>query len=297
MPSLVEELQRDSLNPKVSVTELLRKAKVIAVKLGLDDFSAWIDKELAGYTDQDDIPAYRTISGEPKAFNPFQGWQPIIFQSSEHHGLFSKRPIAQPLAELEDLSKSGTQFQVPYSPEMQQHIMEAIGHPLNVSMMVQRAAIIGILEAARNAILGWSLKLEQSGIVGEGMSFSQKDRQKAHDPSTVYKINRIENFTGMIGGALDHSTVAASATIGADLSGVRQLISDIRKYESELKLGQAEATKLEDALKELEIETAKDRPGETRVRGLLVALKSVIEKAAAGLLTQGILFEIGKHLR
>ena len=37
MPSLVEELQRDALNANAKVSDLLRKAKAIAVKLELPE--------------------------------------------------------------------------------------------------------------------------------------------------------------------------------------------------------------------------------------------------------------------
>jgi len=41
MSSLVDELQRDALNPGVGVSDLLRKAKTIAVKLDLPALAAW----------------------------------------------------------------------------------------------------------------------------------------------------------------------------------------------------------------------------------------------------------------
>lgn len=249
MPSLVEELQRDCLESTVPVTVLLRKAKVIAVKLGLDEFSEWVDKELNGYANEDAIPAYRTIKGEPKAFNPLHGWQTVIFETSDTFELMSKRPIAQSVSELEELRKSETtEFQVPYAPEDQQQLMRAIGRPLQVSLMVGRTAVVGILEAVRNAILKWSLKLEQSGIVGEGLSFSKADKEKAHEPSTVYKIGRITNFTGTMGSMHDQSRVSAQTTT-MDVAAIRKLISSIRKYEADLSLGTAEASQLNETVR------------------------------------------------
>ncbi len=282
----------------MSTTELLRKAKVISVKLGLDEFSKWVDKELNGYGEDDSIPAYRTITGEPKAFNPFHGWQPVIFQTSERYELVSRRAIGQTVAELEEVSKNrGGGFQVPYPPELQQQLMRAIGQPLQVSMMVERSEVVGILEAVRTAILDWSLKLEQSGIVGEGMSFSKADREKAHEPSTVYTIGRIENFTGTMGPMSDQSAVSARTTINPDIAAIRRLISDIRKYEADLGLGSAGASELDTTVSELEVETAKDRPQEARMRSLLSSLRSILEGTTDSLIAQGILVEIGKHLR
>jgi hypothetical protein len=51
MSSLVIDLQKDILNSKKGVTEILRTAKLISAKLGLTDISELIDSELGGYTD------------------------------------------------------------------------------------------------------------------------------------------------------------------------------------------------------------------------------------------------------
>ena len=55
-PSLVEQLQAESLNSRVATEDLLRKAKVVAAKLDLLDFQAWIECELNGYTEKDKLP-------------------------------------------------------------------------------------------------------------------------------------------------------------------------------------------------------------------------------------------------
>jgi hypothetical protein len=46
----------------------------------------------------------------------------------------------------------------------------------------------------RNAVLGWSLKLEKTGILGEGVTFSNEETEKAHQGSVVYRINSITHF-------------------------------------------------------------------------------------------------------
>jgi len=53
MPSLVEELQRDALNANAKVSDLLRKAKAIAVKLELPELEEWVEHELNGYPEGD----------------------------------------------------------------------------------------------------------------------------------------------------------------------------------------------------------------------------------------------------
>ena len=48
MPSLVDELQRDALNANVKVSDLLRKAKTIAVKLDLPELACIIREDRVG---------------------------------------------------------------------------------------------------------------------------------------------------------------------------------------------------------------------------------------------------------
>ena len=58
MPSLVLELQQEALSKDTSVTDLLRKALVVARKLEIADFETWINAELNGFVEGVKVPAY-----------------------------------------------------------------------------------------------------------------------------------------------------------------------------------------------------------------------------------------------
>jgi hypothetical protein len=78
----------------------LRTAKVISIKLGLDDIAEWIDAELNGYSGKGKIPPYRYFSGRQlQVLNPYQGWRPA-------GQLRTKFPVYQPVSELEALLDS-----------------------------------------------------------------------------------------------------------------------------------------------------------------------------------------------
>jgi hypothetical protein len=68
MSGLVHELQQATLDDKSSVSSLLRKALLVATKLGVSDLEAWARSELQG--DGVPIPEYRKIRGAPKVRNP-----------------------------------------------------------------------------------------------------------------------------------------------------------------------------------------------------------------------------------
>ena len=115
---LILQIQEAALDSKSSVTDALRKSKIACVKLGLTDFGNWVDLELNGYIGKKvgELPEYRKFHGIPEAFNPYQGWKPIIFRSPEQQKNLSFAPIGMPIAALEDsLRDANSQWSVYYA--------------------------------------------------------------------------------------------------------------------------------------------------------------------------------------
>ena len=202
MTGLVHELQRDAMDSSVSVTDLLRKALVVARKLSVVDIQDWISKELSGYGNSDKIPSYRVTHGEIKAWNPYNGLIPIIIQYHKMAEQLRERAIGQPIGEMESLinnpSKS-SEFQVNFPAKIENELMAGMSVPLPPTLHVSHSEIHGVLDAVRNTILEWALKLEEEGIVGEGLSFSKEEKIKAGSNIDI----RIENFQGILGDVKD----------------------------------------------------------------------------------------------
>jgi hypothetical protein len=198
MTSLVLELQRAAMDQSQEVVAVLRKAMVVATKLRLDDFRDWCTDEMNGYSKQS-VPPYRMVSGQLKAFNPYNGWIPVVMDNSELQNTLSKRAIGQSISELEHLLKEkgdGT-LQVPLPHNI---LMKFFGNSESFhlgmvpTLLVGRNQLAGIVQAVRNKALEWSLDLEQNGILGEGMTFSADEVKRAS--GTVYNIG---TFSGVIG--------------------------------------------------------------------------------------------------
>lgn len=101
MNPLIIEIRNDIIGDKESITSILRKAKVLATKLGLQEFSKWIGFELEGYPDKESLPKYRIISGEMKAWNPFHGYVPIYFKGTREAKTFSSKPVYDSIIQIE----------------------------------------------------------------------------------------------------------------------------------------------------------------------------------------------------
>ena len=57
--SLIQQLQDDIVDEQVSLASVLLKAKILAYRLKHDEFKNWVNNELNGYSDGDDVPSYR----------------------------------------------------------------------------------------------------------------------------------------------------------------------------------------------------------------------------------------------
>src|SRR5713101_522529 len=155
MISLVEQLQAEALDPSVSVVSLLLKAKAPATKLDLQDLLAWVNRELSGYAQTDDIPPYRMVQGEYKAWNPYHGWQPILFPKSVH--VPATRGVTSAIGELEGYSlKKGNLIFITLQPEEKAHLVAALEFPTDVAWIANPSNVMGIVGAARYIILEWS---------------------------------------------------------------------------------------------------------------------------------------------
>jgi hypothetical protein len=201
MSSLVLELQQEAMDPRTGVRDLLRKASVVATKLNIEELQDWVERELHGYKTSDQIPEYRSLNGQVKVYNPYHGWQPLIFANPEVARAFSQTDNRQPIGELENLlenADSNSTFQIPFPPEVLKRWQneEFMQLGLVPTLIVSKSHIYGIVEAVRNLILQWSLKLEKDGILGEGLTFSQEEKQKAS--TTTYNIQNLQGVAGNV---------------------------------------------------------------------------------------------------
>jgi len=239
MKSLVLELQAAAMDGATKVDGLVRKALVVATKLKLNDFREWCERELHGYASAG-VPDYRRVKGQLKARNPYHGWVPVVIEDSGLMDALSSREVGQSVAELEHLASrdggNGGTLQIPLPHHV---LLQVFGRTtefrlgLVPTLLISRTEVHGILDAVRNRILEWSLKLETEGVLGEGMTFSTEEVKRASN--VTYNI---QEFSGVLGD-VSHSQVQ----IG-DYNSIR---SELRR----LGVPAAERNELEEILDDL----------------------------------------------
>jgi hypothetical protein len=179
MAGLVEQLQVDAMNPDVPVSTLLRKVKVAAAKLGLDDALTWVENELGGY--KENLPEYRKGKGQTVGLNPFHGWQPIHFGDPRLADVVGSIHFYEPIANYEALLEKGEgPFQLPLPNEIVARLNQTFQFDVpRVANNIARGSIVQIVQHVRDMVLDWALELARAGVTGEGLSFTADERQRA----------------------------------------------------------------------------------------------------------------------
>ena len=144
MTSLVHELQQAALDEKVRVGALLRKALVVASKLGVEDFATWARNELDGYGEEASIPEYRHLHGKPMVWNPYHGWQDLNTGSANIAAKISVMHMNGGVDSLEGpQGQTGGTYILSYNPELEHLIMQDMTPALMKPQSTHRKAPCG----------------------------------------------------------------------------------------------------------------------------------------------------------
>jgi AbiTii-like protein len=107
----------------------------------------------------------------------------------------------------------------------------------------------GVLDAVRTEILKWGLKLEKDGILGEGMTFSKDEQQKA---SEIHYTTHIHGNVGNVAQNSEH--VNQIAHMGIQPKDLARLVTDFGAHIDELNLDTRQKQRAEAQLEILKTE-------------------------------------------
>ncbi len=169
MSSELSILIADASVGKISLIDLLRRAKIFAKKTGDKDFLQWVDKELEGYENKK-APDYRKVKGQIKALNPVMGWVPVQL-SEKMDKLLTNIAIKHPVSHLEELleDKSG-HYTIPLTGDALKNFQSSVGLETRFEFHFQRSELKTIVERIRNRLLDSLLEKEIRGNSEESSS-------------------------------------------------------------------------------------------------------------------------------
>ena len=200
--SIVLELQAQAIDSNSDILSLLRKALLVARKLGLKDFGNWVNAELEGYDESTEIPNYRKVYGQLKFHNPYHGWRPIVMEETKYADILTNRKVNQSIPGIISLLNNKDGIFCMSIPDLATtEICAQLPVPMDCKVIISLSQMINIIEQVKTKILDWTLLLEENGIVGEGLSFSAEEKMKAQQEPQI--VNYISNFYGDV----NHSQV------------------------------------------------------------------------------------------
>ncbi|HFT5240460.1 TPA: abortive phage resistance protein [Yersinia enterocolitica] len=252
--SPVLKLQDMASSSSTDIEELLSRARMMSVKLGLQDISEWLEYELNGYPSIDLLPDYRILKGLPiRAFNPYVGWIP--FQLGNVNGEY--REIYESLTTIHlnnsasmlvEYAKSDNTLYSDLPAYMADFLQKAVNCDFRIAWSINPTQITKILSNIRSRILDWALRLESKNILGEGLLFSQEEKKEAVG-MTVNNINNFNanvNNAGSIGAGNIGDINQQNTTITGDFNSLAQQLKEYGiddKDIAELKLAVEESPK------------------------------------------------------
>jgi len=286
---IVIQLQTDCLDASVPISTLLRKAKVVASKLSLEGTETWLNAELNGYDGPlKDLPSYRKGVGQPKFFNPHHGWLDIVLTNSQTREMVSSVHLPQAIAEIEHLAGGEGGFVIlGFPPVINDFLHNDLGLQFNPGLHVSKTVLVGAVEGVKNAVLEWAIQLEAKGILGEGLSFSSQEKERAQSVTNhIYGSN-----IGVLGSVGNNAKVSHQKI---DLTGhspeaLISLARQVREASGGLPTDVAKA--IAGPLEEMEQGAKSKDPG--RVQSAINAMVPVLQNAGGSLVATGILAAFG----
>ncbi len=283
MGSIVLELQNEVTKQDCDIVNVLRKAHLIARKLNLIDFDKWISCELNGYTNDDTIPEYREVQGVLKALNPYHGWVCVMVTNKKTEEALCCRRLRNSISEIKSLSDKNENFLVLNLPSAAQILLNEWSGSLPTQFRVELSAtaIGDILEKVKNTVLEWTMKLEEEGILGEGMQFNSTEKEIARRiPQTVN--NYYGSNINVINAPMNDSPVIAGNYNSMEFSFERagQIATEIERSLNEEKISTEDHESAIEMLAEIKEKISQQKRTNV-IKAALVGLKDFLIGAGA----------------
>ena len=277
--TIVHELQKKALTDNIAISDLLRNAYAVAVKLNLIDFEQWLKNELNGYSNENELPEYRFIKGIMRSYNPVYGWIDVtvsnnrLIHALENLPIIDKisKPIIDKISKVENLAKSEQDLYRQLPPEMARSFAQN-NFGMQAVIFFSKQQFHGIVGSVRTKVLDWALFLEQKEIVGEEMTFNEKERAIA--PNIM-----INNFVSSVTKAPIQQGTGNTMSIEHcenDFDNMKFLVSEIKKLIDAMPQG-AEKETLQADIASVECQLKSPNPKMEIIKELFSSARNILE--------------------
>ncbi|QUW39741.1 hypothetical protein J8Y18_11405 [Bacillus cereus] len=296
LSSIVIDLQREATRESGKVSTLLRTAYTVARKLNVKEFETWIKQEMDGYGAGEEKPSYREIHGELKFFKPYRGWCPLIVEDEKFYNAISKYLMHESVSELESLISSANNISIKFFGPSRALLAKCTGKDTEFMVMVNRNQIEKILSKVKDIILDWSLKLEEDGILGEGMSFSKEEKEKAQNQSPLISFGKGASGVQI---QIQQNTSNSSQTIqqaSLDLNKVEELLQVIKDNINKVDLSPEQRAEISENIEVIEVQKQLGNPNPNLIKEGFRTIRNILEGITGSITASGIIHHLGLFL-
>ena len=232
------------------------------------------------------LPDYRNLHCEIKGQNPVLGLVPVLISPQSLADAICKYPVTQPVAEIESLVTESRQsphsiMSMPFTADQ----MAVLYNNLQINArfplirITSASQMESVVQAVRNAVLEWSLKLEEDGIIGKGLSFSPEEKHLA--ASHHYNIgNYVENMNQSQIQQNTQDSTQNYVNSGFDAQAVATLLREFGDWVENAPLEAEQKAEIVADLQTVESQTKSPKPNNAIITAGLSSVKSVLEQAA-----------------
>ncbi len=241
--SLLKEIQHDLLDPNIRLSDILKKAKVLAYQLGSDELKEWTSNEMDGYEGGEaDIPSYRILDTQTFGhfFGPFgkelrNAPIPTIGLPDEVSKYATTYHFSHGIRELESLLESGeNSFRYIWPPNNMLAISDKVwkGYVcMQAWWHVSAQNVEQILDTVRNRLLTFILELDEIDF-----DFSSEDTETIPPSDQVSQVfnNYILGDHNILGVGGKVTQTITQVVKSGDLDSLRDYLAKMGIPENEL---------------------------------------------------------------
>jgi hypothetical protein len=248
--SLLDGIIEAATDEKVPIGTLLRKCLVLEQTFKNEKFRVWLNKELDGYDNEDELPPYRVFGAI--SYGHFIGSfgrqlsnQPLSLHVLERkdYERMSRCPLPQPASSYEERPNKDEDAQLPWDPALttkyQTKFFQGGDMVLNRAwQLIPGSVLVGLLENVRNRVLRFALDLKSE--LGPDSPTVEKIPSATIERSVVNHIyggniliaSNAENISQLahttISAGDDAALIQALRHLGVTDEGIKALEADMK---------------------------------------------------------------------
>ena len=162
---------------------------------------------------------------------------------------------------------------------LMQMMREANGVTMRPALRFSTVQVQGVIEKVRSRVLEWALDLEAKGVLGEGMTFTQQEKQTVQQQH--YHFGDVSGSQIQIG---SNSSNQTQTQTGGDMAALSALIELLRDAIQQGRIEAEVRDELQAELATLQAQAASPKPKWAIIKATAGSIKAVLENGAGGVL-------------